>query len=147
MLGVGLLLAALELQLADGTRVPVKLMDFVFSETSQAGQQVRFGVTEDVAVDGDVAIKRGTAAKGTVVEATPVRLDGWLVWHRFKPGQLVLSITDTRSVDGQPIRLRMSQAKGGAEVIAVGLMPRALMPRAHEGTRFEAFVEGDYVVK
>ena len=61
-----------ELHLADGTRIRVRLLQFISSETSTPGEPVHLEVPEDVAVDGVVAIKRGTPATGTILEAAPV---------------------------------------------------------------------------
>lgn len=61
---------------------------------------------------------------------------------------MVFTFTDTHAVDGQRILLRSSQMKpaAGQRGIAVGRTPRALLRWAHEGERFQAFVDGEYTV-
>jgi len=138
-----------ELHLADGTRVRTKLLQLITSETSRSADPVNLEVAEDLLVDGVVAISRGTFVTGTITEASPLRLPtwSWLWWPRPRPGRLTFTIEATRSVDSQTIRLRSSRVKQGTAGIAVGTRRPTLMRWAHEGIRFNAFVDGDYMVK
>lgn len=121
-----------------GTRVRVKLLQFISSETSQPGDTVRFEVAEDVALEGIVVIRRGTPAVGTVVEARAYRLSRWplLWWDGPSPGRLVFTVSETVSVDGDPIRLR-----GPLEPINRP-MPAPLLRWHHEGELFDTQVDG-----
>ena len=56
-------LHASEVRLADGTRVRVRIMDLVTSETSRPGDAVRLQVADDVVVNGAVAIRGGTRGR------------------------------------------------------------------------------------
>jgi len=140
------------LHLADGTRIRVRLSQFISSETSTPGDPVHLAIAEDVAVDGSVAIKRGALATGTILEAAPVTFGrrGWFWRPRLRTGRLVVGINETHAVDGQMIRLRTSPVKS-SDVLVPGVVvatpPRALLRWAHEGTGFDAFVDGDYVVR
>ncbi|MDR3773085.1 MAG: hypothetical protein P4L26_07040 [Terracidiphilus sp.] len=49
-----------------GTVVPLTPLETVSSATAQAGQKLQFAVTEDVKVDGTIAIPKGTPASGVV---------------------------------------------------------------------------------
>lgn len=140
-----------DVPLRDGTPVPVKLAQFISSETSISGDLVHFQVADDVLVDGRVVIKRGTAATGTIAEAFHFRMarGGWLWWwRRPRPGRLIFTVDTTTSVDGQTIRLRSPSPVGGGIPERGRLAePRPPLIRwAHEGARFEARVEGEYRV-
>ena len=140
-----------EVQLRDAAPVQVKLAQFISSETSTAGDLVRFGIADDVIVDGVVVIRRGTLATGTILEASPVRLarGGWFWRHRPRAGRLVFTVNETTSVDGQTIRLRPpAPTQGGIhERGPAAGRPPALLNWAHEGARFDVRVDGEYVVK
>jgi len=127
-----------EIHVSDGTRVPIKLMEFISSETSQPGDPVRFAVTEDVVVSGVVVIRRGTTAVGRIAEAIPYRVHWFLWWTRVHPGRLSIAVTATTASNGEPIRLRlMGATRHGAPT---------LIRWEHEGELFDAAVDGNYVL-
>jgi hypothetical protein len=78
------------------------------------GEAIELNVVHDVVVDGVVVIAPGPSVTGTIVEAVPSRL-------RHRPGRLVLNITETTSIAGQPIRLRWSPSKAGRRRRARGI--------------------------
>jgi hypothetical protein len=127
-------------RLVDGTRVQVQLAQVISSETSKPGDRVRLEVVHDVAVNDHVVVTHGTPVTGTVVEAVPSR------WRQ--PARLVFRIDESTSVAGQSLRLRWSSTAGAAGVgIVVARATRsALLLWAAEGTRFDAFVDGDQTV-
>lgn len=132
--------------LRDGTLVQVKLSEFISSETSAAGDGVRFNVADDLIVDGVVVITRGTLATGRIVDAAPTKFTrgGWLRRSRLRAGRLVFAVSETTSVDGQAIRLRAPDGLRERGLITGGRPP--LLKWAHEGARFDVRVDGDYVV-
>lgn len=119
-------------RLADGTPVPVRLLQLISSETSRPGDPVRLAVVKDIVVDGRVVIDEGISATGTVVEARPNTLRG-------RATRLAFIVNETRSVDGQTIRLRSAriQAFRGRRASLLWITP---------GAKFEAFVDGDCTV-
>jgi len=131
-------LGAIGVRIPSGTRVPVKLLQFVSSETSRVGDPVRFVVAQDVVVNTLVVIRRGTPASGTVVEATAYYIRRWLWWNHVHPGRLTFDVTATTAVDGEPIRLRLASGAGR------GATP--VIRWEHEGALFDAEVEGDYFI-
>ena len=134
-------LRASEVRLGDGTRVRVRIMDLVTSETSRPGDAVGLQVADDVVVNGAVAIRRRTPAKGTVVEAAPGRL-GLLGAHR---ALLVFTIDQTNAVDGQPIPLRPVGGKQGEHRIVVGRGTRSqLLLWVVQWETFDVFVDGEH---
>jgi len=144
-----------ELRIPDGTRVSVRLLQSISSETSKQGDSVSFEVIEDVSVNGHVVIKQGAPARGAILEAAPKGRMG-------RAGKLVFAITETKGIDGSTIRLRSANAKSGEShvtgvvvttAIVAWLVPPVapIMLLRHgsdvgsaEGSRFDAFVEGDH---
>lgn len=144
-----------EVQIPDGTRVTVRLLQQISSETSKQGDSVNFEVAADVKLDGHVVVSQGTPARGTIVEAEPKRRMG-------RAGKLVFAVTDTKGVDGRTIRLRSANSKEGEShvtgVVVTTTVVAAFVPVAApfmllrhgkdigspEGARFDAFVDGDH---
>ncbi len=130
-----------EVRVPDGTRLRVKLLQFISSETSRAGEPVRFEVAEDVIL-GSIVIRRGASVEGSIVDSSPYRLPRWPVWwRRSRPGRLTFTVTRTESINGDPIRLRFSADPSRL------MTPPPLLRWEHEGEVFDAFVDGDYVVR
>jgi len=135
------------LPLPDGTRTTIRLLQFISSETSKPGDSVRIAIQDDVVIGGVVLIKRGTFATASIVKAKPARWRReWWSWpYQLKSGKLILAIEGTYAVDGQPIRLRppLSAVTGQpGTAIEFGNILRW----AHDGERFEALVDGNYLV-
>ena len=127
------------------TVVPVRLMQFISSETSIAGDLVRFRVARDIIVEGAVVIKRGSPATGTIVEAAPYRQP--TAWSGSRPGRLAFSIDSTTAVDGQTIRLGAPPVQRGVSVGGAILGRATLIEWVHEAVAFDARVDGEYVVR
>jgi hypothetical protein len=145
-------------RLADGSRVPVRLLQQVSSETATEGAPLNFEVVEDVRLGGRVIIKQGTPVRGVVVEAAAKRRMG-------RGGKLSYSLSETTTVEGQTIRLRAAHQKAGDShvtgVAVTTVAVAAFVPVAApffllrkgkdvtipEGTRLDAFVDGDHVIE
>ena len=94
--------------LQDGATVHVRLLRAISSGTAQEGDTVRFGVLDEVRVDGQVVIAKGATAAGRI---TAVKRAGTL----GRSGALALTVTSVTAVDGAvvPVRLnRERDAKG-----------------------------------
>ena len=146
------------IKLPDGTRVAVRLAEQLSSATAKAGDPVIFEVVEDVLVDGQVVLKQGTTARGSIVEAAPKRRMG-------RAGRLSYVLTETKSVDGQTVRLRATKdEKGDSNVTATAVTTTAVavfVPVAApffllrkgkditiaQGTRVEGFVDGEHTIQ
>ena len=144
-------------RLPDGTRIPVRTMEQLSSATLKDGDAVTFAVVEDVVVDGEVVIKQGTPVRGAIVDAEAKRRMG-------RAGKLQYTVNETKGVDRTTIRVRAIQdRKGNSNVtstavttVAVGVFvpvaaPFFLLRKGHdvvvpEGTRIDAFVDGDHLV-
>ena len=144
-------------RLPDGTRIPVRVVEQLSSGTLKDNDIVNFAVVEDVIVDGAVVIKQGTPVRGTIVDAQAKRRMG-------RAGKLQYTVNETKAVDRSVIRLRAVQQKQGDSNVtstavttaAVAVFvpvaaPFFLLRKGHdivvpEGTRIDAFVDGDHAV-
>ena len=149
--------APTERRLVDGTKFSVRLLEPLSSGTADEGQTVTFEVVDDVLLNGDVIIKQGTPVKGTILDAQAKRRMG-------RAGRLAYSVTETRSVDRQAIKLRATQERsGGSHVAGVAVAtaaiavfvpvaaPFALLRKGKDitipaGTRIDVFVDGDHAL-
>ena len=131
----------LDVTVADGTPIRVRIAQVISSETSKPGDVVRLEVVDDVTVKNVVVVTRGTPVTGSVVEAVPSR-------RRRRPARLVFRIDETASITGKPLRLRWSRTAGavGAGIVVARARQSALLLWAAEGTPFDAFVDGDQTV-
>ncbi len=146
------------LRVPDGTTISVRLMEPLSSATAKTGDVVTFEVVEDVVINGQVVIKQGTPARGTIVESAAKRRMG-------RAGRLAYALTETKSVGRQTVRLRATQEKkGGSNVTATAITTTAVavfVPVAapffllrkgkdvtvEQGTRVDGFVDGDHVLE
>jgi hypothetical protein len=144
-------------RLPDGTRIAVRTMEQLSSATLKDSDPVTFAVVEDVVVDGEVVIKQGTPVRGTIVNAQAKRRMG-------RAGKLQYTVNETKGIDRSTIRLRAVQDRVGdsnvtsttVTTVAVGVFvpvaaPFFLLRKGHdivvpEGTRIDAFVDGDHMV-
>jgi len=135
------------LKVPDGTTVRLSLSESLSSATNQVDDPVNLEVTEDVKVGDVVAIRRGTTARGHVVEVEPKRRLG-------RAGKLNFSLDYVKAPDGTNIRLRASSARKGEDktgTVIVGsvlLSPLFMIMRGKDvnipkGTSFTAYVDGD----
>ena len=98
--------AAKGLLLADGTEISVKTVGGISGKSAATGDVFTWRVDKPVVVDGYVVIAEGAPVKGTVTEAKKAGMMG-------RSGKLNIRVETTKSVDGQVVKLRASQAKSG----------------------------------
>ncbi len=148
---------ATERRLPEGTRIPVRLMEQISSASVRDSDPVNLAVVEDVVVDGQVVIRQGTPVRGVIVEAAAKRRMG-------RAGRLSYTVNETKGVDKGVIRLRAVQDKrGDSHVTSTAVTTTAVavfVPVAApffllrqgkdivvpEGTRVDAFVDGDHLI-
>jgi hypothetical protein len=144
-------------RLPDGTRIAVRTMERLSSETLKDSDPITFAVVEDVVVDGEVVIKQGTTVRGAIVNAEAKRRMG-------RAGKLEYTVTETKAIDHSTVRLRAVQQRTGdsnvtsttVTTVAVGVFvpvaaPFFLLRKGHdivvpEGTRVDTFVDGDHMI-
>jgi len=121
-----------------GTVVHVSLLQFISSEWSQPGEPVKLEVFEDVVVQNSVVISRGTPVVGRIDVARAYRFKPpyWSMKYSVR-GRLAFTISETRSVNGDVIRLSGPVVKTNSP----HMEPSA--PWHHEGALFDAVVQGE----
>lgn len=146
-----------EHRLADGTKVPLRLVETLSSATAKDGDIITFEVLEDVVVGNKVVIRQGTTANGVVIEAQEKRRMG-------RAGKLSYTVTGTKSVDRQSIRLRATkEGRGDSHTTGVAVTTAAVavfVPVAApffllrkgkdlvvpQGTRVDSYIDGEQVL-
>jgi hypothetical protein len=132
-------------ELPDSTRISVRLVGGVDSESAKVGQLLQFVVMNDVVVDDAVLIKRDTVVVGEVVRARRVH---WGFTHR-RP-RLAFRFRYTTAVNGQAITLRSTPARlrdvdDDQIVVQQGRDGHALLWTGG-AILFDAYVDGNYEV-
>jgi hypothetical protein len=135
------------IKVSDATAVRLSLMEPLSSATNHENDPVRFEVNEDVKVGGTVAIARGSAAVGHVVDVEPRKRMG-------RAGKLNFALDYVKAPDGSNLRLRSSTTKKGDDktgTVIVGtvlISPLFLIMRGKDvdiprGTEIMAYIDGD----
>lgn len=143
--------AGRETTIPDGTEVRLRLLKPISSADVKAEDRIDFEAAEDVIVKGKVVIKKGSAGRGTVVEARKKRSFG-------RSGKLTFTIDYVKSVDDQNIRLRASrEAKGDdkygkAAVVTLlfgpfGYFVKGKNVELQAGKEFTVYIDGDRTIK
>src|SRR6185437_2956526 len=108
-----------EIVLAEGTSLNVVTAQEITSKDAKPNDPVSFTVAEDLTINGQVIVRKGTAAVGSVINAEK---GGYL----GKSGKLGVQVESTQTVDGQPLRLRAAKGKEGNDktnsVIALSMI-------------------------
>lgn len=139
--------ASRSVQLDDGMPLIVTPVVDISSATNKAGDPVSFSLLQDCKVDGIVMIPKGTLVYGHVEWARHSKMFG-------QQGELEVSFSDTKAVDGSVLKVRASVdrkgnvAKNTTDTIA-GILPYgigmvrngkdAILPA---GTPLTIFVDG-----
>lgn len=129
-------------ELRDSTRIAVRLVGEIDSESARVGQPLQFVVMNDVIVGDEILIRRDTVVVGEVVRARRVH---WGFTHR-KP-RLAFRFRYTTAVNGQAITLRSSPVRQQDDQVVVqpGRPGHALLWTGG-AILFDAYVDGNYDV-
>jgi hypothetical protein len=102
--------AAVSLQdplvVTEGTPINVVTVKEVTTKDAKPNDPVEFTVNEDLVVNGQVIVKKGTPAIGSVINAEKRGYMG-------KSGKLAVQVESTTTVDGQPLKLRAAKGREG----------------------------------
>lgn len=137
--------AQVRVAIPEGTRLAVKALESLSSESAKRGETVRLEVVRDVEVKGKVIIKAGAPVTGEVLKALSKKMLG-------REGELLVGIRYATAVDGTQVPLRASLEEKGEEkltttvVLGVVLCPLFLMMKGGEamipaGTEYTVFVD------
>ncbi len=133
----------------DGTEVLVVTVGEVSGKTVTEGDRVTLRVDEDVVLNGQVVIVKGTLAKGRIWSAEKSATVN-------KGGKLGIRIDLTTTVDGQTIGLRAAQGKeainssgamSAAPFGSVGFLKKGKSDKIKDGTKIKAYIDEDKRVR
>ncbi len=100
-----------EIVISEGTPIKVITTSEITSKDAKPNDPVGFTVDEDVVVNGQVLVRKGTEAAGSVVNAEKGGYMG-------KSGKLAIQVESTKTVDGQPLKLRAAKGREGNDKAA-----------------------------
>lgn len=90
----------------EGTPVNVVTVKEVTTKEAKPNDSVEFTVAEDLVIDGQVIVRKGTPAVGSVINAEKGGYMG-------KSGKLAVQVESTTTSDGQPLKLRAAKGREG----------------------------------
>lgn len=127
-------------ELRDSTRISVRLVGGIDSESAKVGQIVQFLVMNDVVADDVLLIRKDTPVVGEIVRARRVH---WGFTHRHP--RLAFRFRYTTTASGQVIALRSSPVRQVNDQIQVqqGRDGHALLWTGG-AILFDAYVDGNY---
>ncbi|MDT7543077.1 MAG: hypothetical protein QOE33_2981 [Acidobacteriota bacterium] len=108
-----------ELVVPDGAELSAVTTQEISSKTATEGDPVTLRLDDDLIVNKQIVVAKGTIVKGVIASAEKSGRMG-------KGGKLGLRIETTTAVDGQTIRLRASQGKQGDDKTATTIALIAL---------------------
>ena len=110
-----------EILLTEGTPINVVTAQEVTSKAAKPNDPVNFTVNEDLVINGQVVVRKGTPAIGSVINAEK---GGYL----GKSGKLGIQVESTQTVDGQPLKLRAAKGKEGDDKTTSTAVLSAIVP-------------------
>jgi len=90
----------------DGMEFIVETIDEITSKTAAEGDPLTFKVAEDVRIDGQVVVAKGSLVKGTVGQAKKAGMMG-------RGGSLGIRVESAMTIDNQKLKLRSTKGKEG----------------------------------
>ena len=119
-----------EIVVPEGTLINVAVAKEVTSKEAKPNDPVEFTVTEDLVINGQVVVRKGTPAIGSVINAEK---RGYL----GKSGKLAVQVESTTTSDGQPLKLRAAKGregddKGLSTAVLSGISPAFLFRKGGE---------------
>lgn len=95
-----------EIVVPEGTSINVAVAKEVTSKEAKPNDPVEFTVAEDLVINGQVIVRKGTPAIGSVINAEKGGYMG-------KSGKLAVQVESTTTTDGQPLKLRAAKGREG----------------------------------
>ena len=132
-----------EIVLPEGTALNVVTAQAITSKTANLNDVVNFKVDEDLVINGQVVIRKGTTAIGSVMHATKGGYMG-------KSGKLGLQVESTQTVDDARVKLRAAKGREGDDettkaavlsmISPLGLFKKGGEAKVEEGTRVTVYI-------
>ncbi|HVG38922.1 MAG TPA: hypothetical protein VM870_06535 [Pyrinomonadaceae bacterium] len=134
-----------DVTIPDGTEMSVVTMEEISSKTATEGDPLTFKVDEDLLINNQIVIAKGTVVKGVIASAERSGRLG-------KGGKLGIRVESTTTVDGQKIKLRASQSKTGDDktgttiaLVALfgvfGFLKRGKEAKIKTGTKIKVYTD------
>jgi hypothetical protein len=95
-----------EIVLAEGTSINVVTAQEITSKEAKPNDPVNFTVAEDLVINGQVVVRKGTQAIGSVINAEKGGYMG-------KSGKMAIQVESTTTSDGQRLKLRAAKGREG----------------------------------
>src|ERR1044071_2451733 len=95
-----------EIAVTEGTPINVAVAKEVTSKEAKPNDPVEFTVVEDLVINGQVIVRKGTPATGSVINAEKRGYMG-------KSGKLAVQVESTTTSDGQRLKLRAAKGREG----------------------------------
>jgi hypothetical protein len=135
----------------DGTEISAVTTEMLSSKTAHEDDPVTFKVDEDVVVDGEVVIAKGTVLKGVVTNAKKSGYFG-------RGGELNVRVESTETVDKQKLKVRAAKGKEGdnktgttvALVVLfgpLGFLKKGKNAEIKEGTKIKVYTDEEKMVR
>jgi len=129
----------------DGTEISAVTTETISSKTAQEDDPITFKVDQDVVIDGDIVIAKGTIIKGVVTNAKKSGFFG-------RGGELNVRVESTETIDKQKLKVRAAKGKEGenktgATVALVvlfgplGFLKKGKNAEIKEGTQIKVYTD------
>jgi Protein of unknown function (DUF2846) len=128
-----------EIVVPEGTPINVVVAKEVTSKDAKPNDPVEFTVTEDLVINGQVIVRKGTPAVGSVINAEK---KGYL----GKSGKLAVQVESTTTSDGQRLKLRAAKGREGDDKTVSTAMLSQISPAFLFRKGGEAKIEAGTVV-
>jgi hypothetical protein len=110
-----------EIVVPEGTPINVAVAKEVTSKEAKPNDPVEFTVSEDLVINGQVVVRKGTPAIGSVINAEK---RGYL----GKSGKLAVQVESTTTSDGQRLTLRAAKGREGDDKTVSTAMLAGISP-------------------
>jgi hypothetical protein len=134
----------------DGTEISAVFTETISSKTAKEDDQITFKVDEDVVINGQVVIAKGSIIKGIVSNAKKSGFFG-------RGGELNVRLESGITVDNQKIKVRASKGKEGNDKTGttvalvvlfgpLGFLKKGKNAEIKEGTKIKVFTDEEKTV-
>jgi hypothetical protein len=112
-----------EIVLSEGTPINLVTAKEIITREAKPDDPIEFTVAEDLVINGQVVVRKGTPATASVI--IPEK-GGYL----GKSGKLAIHIESTTTSDGQRLRLRATTGRAGDDKATSSMLPTVIDPGA-----------------
>lgn len=110
-----------EIVVTEGTPLTIVTAKEIITRDAKADDAIEFTVAEDLMINGQVIVRKGTPAHGSVI--IPEK-GGYL----GKSGKLAIYVDSTTTIDGKPLKLRAAKSNEGDDKTTSAMSPAIIDP-------------------